>query len=147
MAIFDFFKKKGTLSGEVVLSGLPPHKMYSVTVTFFPVASAASSTPFDGDPPPDKWTDTSPVKEAEEPDDKQLRFSFQRTAGYYYLGVGVIAYLERGGKMFAQVERFFPMTQPCEIRAGGKHQIQLAVSWPDIPFDELPTYGTIHPQR
>jgi len=91
--------------------------------------------------------DTGSVKEAEEPDDKQLRFSFQRPTSHYYLGVSVIAFLERDGKMFAQVERFFPMTRPCEIRAGGEQQIQLAVSWPDIPFDELHTYGTVHPQR
>ncbi len=147
MAIFDIFKKKGTLTGEVVLRGLPPHRMYSVTVTFFPVSSAASLAPFDGDPPTDKWTDTGSVKEAEEPADKPLRFSFQRTAGHYYLGVSVIAFLERHGKMFAQVERFFPMTRSCEIRAGAEQQIQLAVSWPDIPFDELHTYGTVHPQR
>jgi len=30
MTIFDIFKKKGTLTGEVVLRGLPAHKMYSV---------------------------------------------------------------------------------------------------------------------
>ena len=92
-------------------------------------------------------TDTASVKEAEEPDDNHLRFSFQCTAGHYYLGVGVIVYFERDGKMFAQVERFFPMTAPCEVRGGGEQQIQLAVSWPDIPFDELHTYGTAHPQR
>jgi hypothetical protein len=121
--------------------------MYSVTVTFFPVASASSPPPFDGDPPTSAWTDTDSVKEAEEPDEKPLRFSFQRTAGHYYLGVGVIAYLERGGKMFAQVERFFPMTQSCEIRPGGEQQIELSVSWPDIPFDELHHYGTLRPKK
>jgi hypothetical protein len=147
MAIFDIFKKKGTLTGEIVLRGLPPHKMYSVTVTFFRVASPESPAPFVGDPPADRWTDTGSVKEAEEPDDKRLRFSFQRSAGHYYLGVGVIAFLEREGKMFAQVERFFPMTRPCEIRPGREQQIQLAVSWPDIPFDELHSYGTIQPKR
>jgi len=147
MAIFDIFKKKGTLAGEVALRGLPLHKMYSVTVTFFPVASASSPPPFDGDPPADKWTDAASVKEAEEPDDKPLRFSFQRTTGHYYLGVGVIAFLERDGKMFAQVERFFPMTRPCEIQAGVEQQVQLTAAWPDIPFDELHTYGTVHPTK
>ncbi len=145
MAIFDLFKKKGTLVGEVALRGLPPHKMYSVTVTFFPVASASSSPPFEGDPPTGKWMDTASVKEAEEPDDKPLRFSFQRTRGHYYLGVGVIAFIARDGKMFAQVERFFPMTQPCEIRAEIEQRIQLTAMWPDMSFDELQTYGTIHP--
>lgn len=147
MAIFDIFKRKGTLKGEVVLRGLPPHKMYSASVTFFPVASAAAPPPFAGDPPPERWTDDASVKEADEPDDKPLHFSFQRAAGFYFLGVGVIAYLERDGRMFAQVERFFPMTRPCEIRADSEQQIELAVSWPDIPFEELQTYGTVHPQR
>ena len=121
--------------------------MYSATVTFFPVASASSPPPFAGDPPTDKWTDTASIKEAEEPDDKPLRFSFQRAIGHYYLGVGVIAFLDRGGKIFAQVERFFPMTRPCEIQAGVEHQVQLSASWPDIPFDELQTYGAVHPNQ
>ncbi len=147
MAIFDIFKRKGTLTGEVLLRGLPPHKMYSVTVTFFSVTSASSPRPFAGDPPTDEWTDTASVKEAGEPDDKPLRFCFQRAVGHYYLGVGVIAFLERGGKMFAQVERFFPMTRPCKIQSGGEQQVELTVSWPDIPFDELHTYGTVLPTK
>ena len=145
MELFDIFKKKGTIAGEIVLRGLPSHKMYSVTITFFSVGSASSQPPFNGDPPPNKWRDTAPVKEAEEPDDKPLGFCFQRASGHYYLGIGVIAFLERDGKMFAQVERFFPMTRPCEIQAGIEQQIQLAVAWPDIPLNELNAYGIIHP--
>jgi hypothetical protein len=145
--MFDILKKKGVLAGEVLLLGLPPHKMYSVTVTFFSVGSASSPPPFYGDPPTDTWTDTTSVKEAEEPDDKPLRFRCERLAGYYFLGVSVIAFLERDGKMFAQVERFFPMSQPCEIRPGGERHVQLPVSWPVTPFDELHTYGTVHPTR
>jgi len=147
MAIFDIFKRKGTVAGEVLLRGLPPHKMYSVTVTFFRVSSASSPPPFDADPPADNWTDTAPVKETDEPDDKPLHFAFQRATGHYYLGVGIIAFLERGGKMFAQVERFFPMTRSFEVQAGVEQQVQLAVTWPDIPLDELHTYGTVHPTK
>jgi hypothetical protein len=148
MAMFDIFKKKGTLTGEVVLHGLPPHKMYSVTVTFFRVVSASAPPPFGGDPSVDQYPDDDEsVKEADEPDDKPLRFRAQRSVGFYYLAVGVIAYLERGDRMFAQVERFFPMTSPCEITAAGEQHVQLKVWWPDIPFDELHSYGTIHPQK
>lgn len=147
MAIFNIFKKKGTVTGEILLHGLPPHKMYSVSVTLFPVNSASSQPPFEAAPPTDKWTDTEPVKEAEESDDKPLHFSFQRAVGHYYLGVSVIAFLERNGKMFAQVERFFPMSRPCEIQTGREQQVQLAVSWPDIPFEELHSYGTVHPKQ
>jgi len=121
--------------------------MYSVTVTFFPVGSSSSPPPFDGDPPANKWTDTASVKEAEEADDKPLGFCFQRSSGFYYLGVGVIAFLERDGKMFAQVERFFPMARPCQIQPGVEQRIELAVAWPDIPFDQLHTYGTVHPRK
>lgn len=147
MNIFANSSLKGRLTGEVVLRGLPAHKMYCVTVAFFPVTSASSPAPFDGDTPTNKWTDTANVKETEEPDNKPLCFSFERAVGFYYLGVKVIAFIERNGKMFAQVERFFPMTHPCEIPAKDEQQIQLAVSWPDIPFDELHNYGTVHPKR
>ena len=95
----------------------------------------------------DKYIDTESVKEAEEPDDKPLRFSVERTVGFYYLAVSVIAYLERSGKMFAQVERFFPMTRPCQIRPGVEQPVELAVTWPDIPFDELGSYGTFYPNN
>lgn len=147
MAIFDMFKKNGALSGEVVLRGLPPHKMYSVSVTFFRVASASSPPPFNGDPPVDAYIDTESLKEADEADGKHLRFRVQRSAGFYYLAISVIAYFERGGKMFAQVERFFPMDRPCQIQQGDSQPIELSVSWPDIPFEKLGRYGTVYPSQ
>jgi len=147
MAIFDIFKKKGAIAGEIVLRGLPPHKSYSASVTFFPVASATSPAPFNGDPPVHAWTNTESVKEESEPDDKPLHFRFQRASGFYFLGVGVIAYLERGGKMFAQVERFFPMIRPSRVQAGIEERVELMVNWSEIPFDELQTYGAIHPNK
>jgi hypothetical protein len=147
MAIFDVFKRKGTINGEIVLHGLPAHKMFNVTVTFFSVDTNSTPPPFNGDPPVESWTDTSSVKETEDPDDKPLRFSVRHVTGHYYIGVSVIAFIERDGKMFAQVERFFPMTQACEITAGARREIQLVVNWPDIPFDLLGSYGTIHPSK
>jgi len=147
MGILDVFSRKGVVAGEVSLTGLPRHKMYSVSVTFFPVASASSGPPFAGDPPVDEWRDTKPVKEAEEPDDKLLRFKIRRPAGHYYLGLSVIAYIERAGKLFAQVERFFPMTQPCQVRPGMEGNITLSASWPDVPFESLSHYGTVYPHK
>jgi hypothetical protein len=147
VGILDIFgKEKGRIAGQIVLRGLPVLKMYSVSVTFFKVGSATSPAPFDGDPPTEEWTDTESVKEAEDPDTKPLRFHAERACGFYYLGIGVVAYLERGGKMFAQVERFFPMTQTFEIQLKAEQQLELAIAWPDVPFDELHQYGTIHPK-
>lgn len=147
MGVFDIFKTKGFLAGNVTIRDLPPHKMYSVSVTFFPVSSSSSPRPFNGDPPPNKWTDTEVVKEANEPEDKPLRFRLERVSGFYYVGVGVIAYLEQRGKMMAQVERFFPMSRPCQIQSGAEPHLELEVVWPNIPLDELPTYGTVYPRK
>src|ERR1051326_556769 len=147
MGILNIFRKKGWVTGMVVVHGLPPHKMYSLSLTFFQVGSAAAPPPFGGDPPADRYVDDESVKEAYEPDNKPLRFRAQRPVGFYYLAVGVIAYLERDGKMFAQVERFFPMSRPCQIQSGVEQQVDLAVTWPDIPFHELPSYGTVYPNK
>ena len=147
MVFFDFLKKKGAVNGVVVIHGLPTHEMYSVSLTAFKVASAESPPPFNGDPPIEEWENSDySVKEAEEPDDKPLHFSFETSPGFYYFGVGVIAFISKNDKMFAQVERFFPMTQPIHIQVAASKPLELVASWPDIPFEELSSYGTMHPQ-
>lgn len=143
MAPLDIFRRKGLLTGRVVVRGLPSLKMYSVSLAFFPVSNAASAPPFDGDPAADHYTDEAEVKEVEENREMPLSFRFEHPAGYYYLGVGVIAYFEREGRMFAQVERFFPMTRPCEIRSSAESQVTFALDWPKIPFEELGSHGVI----
>ena len=147
MAILDIFRKKGWIGGTVVVHGLPPHKMYSASVTFIPVSSSSAPPPFGGNPPARQYNDDVSVKEAEEPDDKLLRFRVQRPVGYYYLQVSVIAYLKRDGKNFAQVERFFPMSRPCQIQLASEQWVELTVEWPDIPFQELETYGVFYPRN
>jgi len=146
MSNLNIYERKGALAGAVTLRGLPMCKAYSVSVALFPVPSDSSPPPFGGEPPAEKYTDEVTIKGAEEAEDKPLRFQLERTSGFYYLDVGVIAYIERDGKMYAQVERFFPMASPIRIEAGATRQVHLAVDWPDIPFDELGVYGTIYPQ-
>jgi hypothetical protein len=147
MAILDLFRRKGFLTGTVIVRGLPPHKAYSVSITTFRVPSASSPPPYGGDPPVDRYTNDEPVKEADEAEDKPLSFRLSRAEGSYFLGVGVIAYLDRDGKMFAQVERFLPMTRPCQVMSGCEHQVEVVVAWPAIPFEDLHAYGTIHPRK
>jgi hypothetical protein len=146
MSILNIHKRKGTLAGAVTLRGLPTHKAYSVSIAFFPVPSDSSPPPFGGEPPAENYTDVVCIKDAEDTEDKPLQFQLRRPSGFYYLGVSVIAFIERDGKMYAQVERFFPMASPIRIEAGATQKIHLTVDWPDIPFDELGYYGTIYPQ-
>src|SRR4051812_16807986 len=100
MALLDIFRRKGFLAGSVLVRDLPPHKMYSLSLSFFRVARADTVRPVDDVPPADSHTDQASVKEAEESKGMPLHFRFERPVGYYYLDVGVIAYIERSGKMF-----------------------------------------------
>jgi hypothetical protein len=147
MSLLNFFKRNGIIAGQVTIHGLPPHEFFSASVAFFPVASASSPPPFGGVPPADQYTDEARIKENEAPEDQPLRFQFERSAGFYYLDVGVIAFFRRDGKMFAQVERFFPLPAPVHLKPGSTRQVDLTVTWPDIPFEELGYYGTVYPQK
>lgn len=146
MAIFDIFRGKGWLGGKVAIRGLPAHERFSVSVAFFRVGSASAQPPYGGNPPPEKYADGESIKEAEEPEDKPLEFRVQRPVGYYYVAVGIIAYLKREGKMYAQVERFFPMAKPCRIERGREATVALEVTWPDLPLEALGSYGTVRPR-
>ena len=145
IALVALYKKSGTVSGHITIYGLPSHKMYSASVTLFPVAAGNSPPPFDGAPPAQEWIDTQSIKEADEPEEKTLSFKLQRTPGFYYLGVSVIAYIERDGKLIAHVERFLPMSKPCHISSRPLQPLILDVAWPDVPFNQLQSYGTIYP--
>ena len=147
MAFAGLFRKKGHVSGTVLVRGMPESEMFSVSLAFFRVEGASAAAPFDGQPPPDHYVDDAPVKEAEENQVMPFSFRFERPPRFYYLDVGVIAYLRRDGKMFAQVERFFPLSKPVEVRGGSVEcQVALVADWPTIPFDELGTYGVIKPR-
>ena len=146
MGLLDIFRSKGTLVGDLALSDLPECKMLSVTVHLFAARSASDPLPYEGNPPPPAYRNEISVREAHDPIHKPLRFSVKKTAGFYHIDVGVIAYREANGRMYAQVEHFFPFERPCEITAGQTRAVQLRVRWPAIPLEELGVYGTIHPQ-
>ena len=145
MGIFGFLNRKGTLTGDIVLRGLPQHLMSDVSVGFFRVSSASTPALSNDDTTPDSWPDVASIRESSDPKDKPLSFCLERPPGFYYLAISAILYMRRDGKMFAQVERFFPMTQPCEIKAGATQEIRLEARWPDIPLEDLNSYGVFRP--
>ena len=146
MGLLDIFRSKGSLVGDLAISDLPECKMLSVNVHLFSARSASDPLPYNGNPPPSAYQNEISVREADDPIDKPLRFSVKKTAGFYHIDVGVIAYREANGTMYAQVEHFFPLERPCEIAAGQMRTVQLRVRWPAIPLEELGVYGTIYPQ-
>jgi hypothetical protein len=146
MSLFDVFRPKGTLTGELVLADMPECKMLSATVHFFQARTRLDSLPYEGNPPPTAYHNEVSIREAEDPSDKPLRFSVSKAAGFYHIDVGVIAYREVNGRMFAQVEHFFPLEHPCEIQAGEERMVVLRVRWPNVPLEELHHYGTVFPE-
>ena len=146
MALLDVFRPKGILTGELLLVGMPDCKMLSATIHFFSARTGSDPLPYDGNLPPSAYHDEFSVREAEDPSDKPLRFRVRKAAGFYHIDVGVIAYREVNGRMFAQVEHFFPLERPCEINAGKEKTVVLQVRWPDVPLAELHHYGTMSPQ-
>lgn len=147
IAILDILRRKGRVAGEVTIRRLPLHETYSVNLTLFRVPDAVSPPPFGGEPPASEYTDEVSVKAATEPEEKQLQFNILKPPGFYYVDVGIIAFIKCKGKMYAQVEHFMPMARPCEIKCGGLHPVDLIVDWPMTPVDELGSYCVIHPKR
>ena len=143
--MLEIFKGKGSINGIVEIVGLPKCKMYSASLSLFSVPNSSSPLPYEGKPPGNADCDTVSLKETKDPFDKPLMFDLCRRSGFFYLDVGVIAYIENGGKLIAQVEHFVPFDQPTEFVRNQDNSIAIRVNWPDIPLDELGFYGTIKP--
>jgi hypothetical protein len=146
MGILDRFKRKGRLTGTIELHGLPANCGYSVSVSFVPVNGESSPPPSHDDSTTTANTEQIFVKEKEAPEQSPLTFNAHERVGFYYVDVGLIVYFEREGDMFAQVEHFIPMRAPCRIEVNQTTRLNLIVSWPNTPFEELHSYGTVYPQ-
>ena len=144
-AAMKIIRGKGRVKGTVEIVGLPECKMFSVSLCFFEVLSLDSPAPFDGMPPAHAYSDEVSLKEAEEVMDGALTFVLSRPSGFYFLDVGVIAYFEKADKFYAQVEHFFPLERAIEVKRNVESVFKLTPKWPDIPLDELESYGTMKP--
>src|SRR3712207_1971313 len=99
MAILDLIRPKGSITAEVTIEGLPPHWALVVNALSLRVPTAA--TPPITDPHRFEW---ECVKKQEADEIWPLRFVLLRHAGFYYVGLSVIAFRDDDGKSFAQVE-------------------------------------------
>ncbi len=146
MALLDAFRPRGGLAGVITFAGLPECKQICVSVGLFRARSAGAPLPHGGHPSGSACRDVVPVRDAEDPDDKPLRFDVQRPVGHYHVQVSVIAIREVDGSLYAQVERFFPLQSACRVAAGMGTAVELTVEWPSTPIKELPVYGTVYPR-
>ena len=140
------------LEGTIAVTGLPPHRGLIVSLCFFRVGSAAEPAPYGGDPPAEAVTDCHEVfkqvdlhSESTQPA-YDLPLAVERPAGFYYLQVRAILFRTQAGKAFAQAEQFFFARRPLPLTDEPLGRVTLPVQWPQIPLEELGSYGVVEPQ-
>jgi hypothetical protein len=140
------------LEGMIAVAGLPPHRGLIVNLCFFRVGSAETPAPYGGDPPGEAVYDSHEVAKQVDLHTESshsaydLPFVVERPAGFYYLQVRVILFRAQAGKVFAQAEQFFFARQPLPLTDEPMGSITLPLQWPQIPLEELGTYGIVKPQ-
>ena len=76
-----------------------------------------------------------------------LPFVVERPRGFYFLQVRVILFLTQADKVFAQAEEFFFARRPIPLTGESLGQVTLPVQWPQLPLEELGTYGVVEPRE
>jgi hypothetical protein len=141
------------LEGTLSLGELPPHRGLIVSLCFFRVAAATDPAPYGGDPPAEAVTDCHEVFKQVDLNTESSRpaydlpFAVERPAGFYYLQVRAILFRTQAGKAFAQAEQFFFGRRPLPLTDEPPGHVRLPVQWPQIPLEELGTYGVVEPQK
>lgn len=139
--------------GTLAVSGLPLHRGLIVSLCFFRVGAGTDPAPYGGDPPAEAVTDEHQVfkqvdlnAESSQPE-YNLSFAVERAAGFYYLQVRAILFRTQAGKVFAQAEQFFFARRPLPLTEEPLGHVTLPVEWPQIPLEELGSYGVVEPRR
>jgi hypothetical protein len=141
------------LEGTLLVAGLPPHRGLIVSLCFLRVDAATDPAPYGGDPPADAVTDCHEVfKQVDLHTESSqaaydLPLAVERPAGFYYLQVRAILFRTQGEKVFAQAEQFFFARRPLPLTEEPLGGVTLPVQWPEIPLDELGSYGAVEPRR
>ena len=141
------------LEGNVTVSGLPPHRGLIVSLCFFRVAAATDPAPYGGDPPAEAVTDCHEVIKQVDLNRESsqatchLPFAVERPAGFYYLQVRAVLFRTRKDKIFAQAEQFFFARRPLPLTEEPLGPVALPVDWPQIPLEDLGSYGVVEPPR
>jgi hypothetical protein len=139
--------------GAIAVAGLPPHRGLIVSLCFFRVEAATDPAPYGGDPPAEAVIDSHEIFKQVDLNTElsqtsyELPFAVERPAGFYYLEVRAILFRTQEAKMFAQAEQFFFARRPLPLTELPLGNVTLPVAWPQIPLDQLGTYGVVKPRQ
>jgi hypothetical protein len=119
----------------------------------FRVGAATDPAPYGGDPPATAATDSHDVftqvdlnTERSQPA-YELPFLVERPPGFYYLQVRAILFRHERGKAYAQAEQFFFARRPLPLSDEPLGVVTLPIRWPQIPLEDLGTYGVMVPRE
>jgi len=146
-------KKDGELNGTIEISGLPPFRGHSITLSLFSVQGPDAPAPFAGNAPPEARLDEEEISKSIHFDREDnsgsihTNLRLRRPSGWYYVQINVILYREHANKKYAQVERFFFRKRALEIPSANGKLVVLPVSWPPTSIEDLGIYGVIKPQK
>jgi hypothetical protein len=141
------------LEGMIAINGLPEHCGLIVNLCFFPVERDDTPAPYGGNPPGEAVINSHEVCKQVDLNaqisrcDYDLPFVLERPVGFYYLQVRAILFRGQAGKVFAQAEQFFFARRPLQLTNEPIGRITLPVQWPQIPLEDLGSYGVVEPKR
>lgn len=142
MGLLDFVRPEGWLSGHVTIHGIPTNFGIVVNLLVRRGKRIEETAPSNA-----QLYEVICVKEREHPDAWPLHFAIARPRGIYHVGLSCIVFQDRGGKLYAQVERFFPIPKPQPTGAREADAIRMSAQWPKTPVEQLGSYGTVCPRE
>ena len=134
------------LSGIIAISDMPPHRGLVVSLALHSVSYPDAEPPGDDAFPEESTEVYNSVDlntEIEQPV-IAIPYVISHAASHVYIQLSTILFRQKGEQAFAQVERFTFAKRSLPL-FGDLHSVTLPVSWPQIPLEELGSYGTVYP--
>lgn len=134
------------LSGIIAISDMPPHLGLIVRLALHPVFNSDDAPPGDDAFPEESTEVYNSVDlniELAQPF-IEIPYVINCTASHVYIQLSTIMFRQKGEKAFAQVERFTFAKRSLPLFEDMR-SVTLPVTWPQIPLEELGSYGTVYP--
>lgn len=142
-----------SISGNIIIENIPENYGIILSLAFFSVNNSYDKPPYGTDPDEKYLTDILEIIDKVDLNNIQnnktftVPFKFLKKEGIYYLQLRAILFRKnKSEEVFAQSEQFFFSKRPLEINSNIEN-LNLPVSWPEIPLENLTNYGQFNPEN
>jgi hypothetical protein len=144
MSFFGLFRARGRIAGQVSIKDLPDNTGFLVKLAFSRVESAESPIPaYDPDDPFLDADHMITVKELGDSERQPFVFEKKLREGHYHIAMAVWLLRKIRGNPAVQIENFDLIENAAPVVSGMTTFLDRYVYWPDLPDDELHTYGKL----